>query len=169
MKLINSLALATGAIAEFTIEMKLCTDQSGPHGVQKLASGGSGSKNKFFVQLDDGDTVPVALNYYYHKLKPTGLMSMQMDGDLTNAEQITLTYNYYDILCLEMLRLTSADGKVFKIIQDYDPHAWDVTTGDQSWQSVTGEKISYWANNCDPAWTFRPGGKPRGLAQVSAI
>ena len=34
-------------------------------------------------------------------------------------------------------------------MKDYDPYAWDVNQGLQTWTSSTGKKISYYAANCE--------------------
>ena len=52
-------------------------------------------------------------------------------------------------MCIEKLVLESMDGGMkFNIIQEYDPYAWDVTLGNQNWESMTDAKISYWSVSC---------------------
>ena len=81
-------------------------------------------------------------------------------GDLKTVDYVELEYEEHDILCLETLRLSDPDSNiVLNIIQDYDAHAYDVNTGNQRWESLTGKKITYFSNNCEPDW--------RMLSQVS--
>ena len=50
-----------------------------------------------------------------------------------------MKYTARNILCIEMLRLEDEDIK-YDIIQDYDPFAWDVTSGGQKWVSKTNSR-----------------------------
>ena len=147
MKLIYSL-LSASALADFTLEMRLCTDKNSSNG---MAPEAVGKKGAFYIQLQGGVKQQVNLPYNVRK---ADIMKTRMKGDLSKVDWIALDYIQRDILCLEMLRLTplqtnSKDVQpAYNIIQDYDPWAWDVTTGDQSWQSKTNKKISYWTKDC---------------------
>ena len=72
---------------------------------------------------------------------------------MSEADWVEVSFENHDILCLEMLRLSdpSSDFAV-DIIQDYDPHAWNVNTEEQDWTSATGREITYFTNNCDEDW-----------------
>lgn len=86
----------------------------------------------------------------YYQGKKVQEMSGELEGDLDNAEKISFRYAAKDIMCIEQLELVSASGMNISIIQDYDPYAWDVSKGNQDWQSATGAKISYWSDDCSP-------------------
>lgn len=147
MKLIYSL-LATTALADFKLEMRLCTDKNTDNGMAKEAVG---KKGAFYIQLDGGKRQQVQLPYNVRK---ADLMTATMQGDLEVADYVHLEYVQRDILCLEKLKLTTMPKnkndapKSYNIIQDYDPWAWDVTRGEQSWVSKTNKKISYWTKDC---------------------
>ena len=148
MKLIYSLLSATAMAEYFTLEMRLCTDKNSSNG---MAPEAVGKKGAFFIQLQGGEKQQVNLPY---NVRNSDIMKTRMKGDLSKVDWISLDYIQRDILCLEMLRLkpvqTNSKGvqPVYNIIQDYDPWAWDVTTGEQSWQSQSNKKISYWTKDC---------------------
>ena len=72
-----------------------------------------------------------------------------LSGDLESTNMVQFQYRIRDVMCIEKLVLESMDGSMkFNIIQEYDPYAWDVTTGDQAWTSMTNAKISYWSVSC---------------------
>lgn len=148
MKLIYSLLAAQAALADYTIEMRLCTDKNESNGMAREAVG---KKGAFYIQLQGGIRQKVNLPY---NVRGSNIMKSRMEGNLEEADWVSLDYVQRDILCLEMVRLTTIPDtkggvtKSYNIIQDYDPFAWDMTKGDQSWTSSTDRKISYWTKDC---------------------
>ena len=148
MKLIYSLLAAQAALADYTIEMRLCTDTNESNGMAREAVG---KKGAFYIQLQGGIRERVNLPY---NVRGSSVMKTRLKGDLETSDWVSLDYDQRDILCLEMVRLTTIPvvkggvKKSYNIIQDYDPFAWDMTKGDQSWTSSTNKKVSYWTKDC---------------------
>ena len=74
-------------------------------------------------------------------------------GNLNEVDWVEVSFEDHDILCLEKLRLVDPSSDfALDIIQDYDPHAWNVNTEEQDWESATGRKITYFTTNCNEDW-----------------
>ena len=81
------------------------------------------------------------------------VLTASFQGDLNAADSIEINYTDLDIMCLEMLRLSDqSTGLVYNIVQDYDPKAYDVNSGDPGWTSQTGAKIVYFSSDCNEDW-----------------
>jgi len=130
--------------ADFKIKLQLCSDAATESGIVKAAIGPAKSLH---IKLGDNEEVPVDLNYF--RETRLQVLETEMEGDLNSAEIVSFRYDNFDILCLEMLILEDENNELH-IIQDYDPYAWDVNVGEQSWVSKTGRKISYWSDSCQP-------------------
>ena len=79
---------------------------------------------------------------------------MTLTQGLRDLDWVEVSFDAMDILCLETLRLSDSNDPSFamEIIQDYDPHAWNVNTEQQSWESATGREITYYTNDCTEDW-----------------
>ena len=74
-------------------------------------------------------------------------------GDLSQVDWVEISFEVHDILCLEKLRLSDPNSDfAIDVIQDYDPHAWNVNTEEQDWTSATGREITYFTNHCEVDW-----------------
>ena len=74
-------------------------------------------------------------------------------GDLSQVDWVEISFEVHDILCLEKLRLSDPNSDfAIDVIQDYDPHAWNVNTEEQDWTSATGREITYFTSHCEVDW-----------------
>jgi hypothetical protein len=138
------LFIISTCFATFQIKMRLCTDANRPDGLIEAARGVTKGLK---IQLDSGDVIPIGMPYDEIR---DDIIFGELPGDLDSASLVTFEYTGRNIMCLEMIELQSNQGRQFRIIQDYDPYAWDVDNGGQDWTSVTGNKVSYWSNSCVP-------------------
>lgn len=142
------------------VDIKLCTDKKQLTNRQLrgvlYAANGAGRSLHITVPKEDGTTVRQTITSGYNVYATGVLTQVLPEGDLGSTGQWTAPWVEFDytsanVLCLEQLTVSNPDDPSisYNIIQDWDPNAWDVTAADPGWESITGRKITNFAQGCN--------------------